>query len=41
MKSSTIALITTGVFVTAGLGYIVYFDAKRRSNPTFRKQLSK
>ncbi|GAA5794721.1 mitochondrial outer membrane translocase complex, subunit Tom20 domain-containing protein [Helicostylum pulchrum] len=39
MKPSTIALITTGVLATAGLGYIVYFDAKRRNNPTFRKQL--
>ncbi|CAO3703867.1 unnamed protein product [Rhizopus stolonifer] len=40
MNNSTIALITTGSIVTAGLGYILYFDYKRRNNPTFRKQLS-
>lgn len=40
MKSSTIALITTGVIATAGIGYLVYFDSKRRSDPSFRKQLS-
>ncbi|KAG2205121.1 MAS20 protein import receptor-domain-containing protein [Mucor mucedo] len=39
MKSSTIALIATGVVATAGLGYLVYFDSKRRSDPSFRKQL--
>lgn len=41
MNNSTIALITTGSIVTAGLGYILYFDYKRRNDPTFRKQLSK
>jgi import receptor subunit TOM20 len=41
MKTSTIALITTGVLTTATLGYLIYFDSKRRSNPEFRKQLSK
>lgn len=41
MKNSTIALVAAGVIATAGLGYIVYFDSKRRSDPNFRKQLSK
>lgn len=41
MKTSTIALAATGVVATAGLGYLIYFDSKRRSNPEFRKQLSK
>ncbi|KAG1459345.1 hypothetical protein G6F56_006182 [Rhizopus delemar] len=41
MNNSTIALITTGSIVTAGLGYILYFDYKRRNDPTFRKQLKK
>ncbi|OAD05469.1 hypothetical protein MUCCIDRAFT_35706 [Mucor lusitanicus CBS 277.49] len=39
MKNSTIALITTGVVASLGLGYLIYFDSKRRSNPEFRKQL--
>ncbi|KAI8637230.1 mitochondrial outer membrane translocase complex, subunit Tom20 domain-containing protein [Parasitella parasitica] len=39
MKSSTIALIATGVIASAGLGYLVYFDSMRRNNPEFRKQL--
>ena len=41
MKTSTVALIATGVVATLGLGYLVYFDSQRRSNPEFRKQLSK
>lgn len=41
MKNSTIALVATGVIATAGIGYLVYFDSKRRSDPDFRKQLSK
>ncbi|KAI9258483.1 MAS20 protein import receptor-domain-containing protein [Sporodiniella umbellata] len=41
MKHSTIALIATGSVLSAGLGYIVYFDYKRRNNPAFRKQLKK
>ncbi|KAG1120045.1 hypothetical protein G6F42_012842 [Rhizopus arrhizus] len=39
MKNSTIALITTGVVASLGLGYLIYFDSKRRSNPEFREQL--
>ncbi|CAO3650784.1 unnamed protein product [Mucor hiemalis] len=39
MKNSTIALVATGVIATAGIGYLVYFDSKRRSDPDFRKQL--
>ncbi|KAI8087048.1 mitochondrial outer membrane translocase complex, subunit Tom20 domain-containing protein [Gilbertella persicaria] len=39
MKTSTVALIATGVLTTLGLGYLVYFDSQRRSNPEFRRQL--
>ncbi|CEP11533.1 hypothetical protein [Parasitella parasitica] len=31
MKSSTIALIATGVIASAGLGYLIYFDSMRRN----------
>ncbi|KAF7729338.1 hypothetical protein EC973_004594 [Apophysomyces ossiformis] len=38
MQSRTIALLTAGLAV-AGLGYLVYFDHKRRNDPNFRKKL--
>lgn len=41
MKTSTIALISAGVATTLGIGYLIYFDSKRRNDPTFRRQLSK
>ncbi|ORY98232.1 MAS20 protein import receptor-domain-containing protein [Syncephalastrum racemosum] len=41
MKPQTLALLTAGVVAAAGLGYVVYFDQKRRSDPTFRKQLKR
>ncbi|KAI8991850.1 mitochondrial outer membrane translocase complex, subunit Tom20 domain-containing protein [Mycotypha africana] len=39
MKNSTIALITTGVLATVGVGVLFYFDYRRRNDPTFRKHL--
>jgi import receptor subunit TOM20 len=41
MKNSDIALISAGVAITATVGYMIYWDSKRRSDPEFRKQLSK
>ncbi|KAI7907965.1 mitochondrial outer membrane translocase complex, subunit Tom20 domain-containing protein [Cokeromyces recurvatus] len=41
MKTSTAVLITTGIIATAGIGYLLYFDSKRRNNPEFRKQLKR
>ncbi|KAG0173416.1 hypothetical protein DFQ28_001591 [Apophysomyces sp. BC1034] len=41
LKPQTIALLTAGVAVTAGIGYMVYFDQKRRNDPKFRKQLKR
>ncbi|KAI8887040.1 protein import receptor MAS20 [Backusella circina FSU 941] len=39
MKNSDIALISAGVAITATVGYMIYWDSKRRSDPAFRKQL--
>ncbi|CAO3617450.1 unnamed protein product [Cunninghamella blakesleeana] len=41
LQSKHIAYITAGVALTAGLGYIIYFDHKRRNDPNFRKQLKR
>lgn len=41
MKNSTIAIATVTSILTVGIGYIFYFDYKRRNDPQFRKQLSK
>ncbi|ORZ19925.1 hypothetical protein BCR42DRAFT_226303 [Absidia repens] len=41
LQSKQVALIAAGVAVTAGVGYLVYFDHKRRNDPNFRKQLKK
>jgi hypothetical protein len=41
LEKKQVALIAAGVAVTAGVGYLVYFDHKRRNDPSFRKQLSK
>ncbi|ORZ21253.1 MAS20 protein import receptor-domain-containing protein [Absidia repens] len=41
LQSKQVALIAAGVAVTAGVGYLIYFDQKRRSDPSFRKQLKK
>lgn len=41
MKPQTIALIAAGTAVSLGVGYLVYFDYKRRNDPQFRRKLSK
>lgn len=41
IKPKTAALITAGVAVTAGIGYMIYFDNKRRNDPTLKRKLSK
>ncbi|KAF7724917.1 hypothetical protein EC973_000576 [Apophysomyces ossiformis] len=41
LKPQTIALLTAGVAVTAGIGYLLYFDQKRRNDPTFRRKLKR
>ncbi|KAI8140360.1 hypothetical protein BJV82DRAFT_623622 [Fennellomyces sp. T-0311] len=38
MKPKTFAIATAGAVVAAGLGYAIYFDHKRRTDPTLRKQ---
>lgn len=40
MRPQTAALYTVGALTAVGLGYVVYFDYKRRSDPNFRKNLS-
>ncbi|KAL0089415.1 MAS20 protein import receptor-domain-containing protein [Phycomyces blakesleeanus] len=39
VKPQTIALATAGVAATAGLGYLIYFDYKRRNDPSLKKKL--
>ncbi|KAF7724736.1 hypothetical protein EC973_000764 [Apophysomyces ossiformis] len=39
MKPQTIALLSAGVVLTAGVGYLIYFDHKRRNDPNLRKKL--
>ncbi|KAI8063540.1 hypothetical protein BC940DRAFT_277672 [Gongronella butleri] len=41
LQSKHIAYITAGVALTAGIGYLVYFDHKRRHDPSYRKQQRK
>ncbi|KAI9278507.1 mitochondrial outer membrane translocase complex, subunit Tom20 domain-containing protein [Phascolomyces articulosus] len=41
MKTQTVALWTAGAIAALGLGYIIYFDHQRRSDPQFRKKLKK
>lgn len=41
IKPVTIALISTAIVATFGVGFLVYFDQKRRTDPNFKKQLSK
>ncbi|KAL1933259.1 hypothetical protein VTP01DRAFT_7349 [Rhizomucor pusillus] len=41
MKAQEIALWSAGVATALGLGYLVYFDYKRRNDPAFRKHLKK
>ncbi|OAD05054.1 hypothetical protein MUCCIDRAFT_36177, partial [Mucor lusitanicus CBS 277.49] len=41
LKTSTIALISTAVVASFGLGFLIYYDSKRRSDPQFKKQLKR
>ncbi|GAA5807152.1 hypothetical protein MFLAVUS_000503 [Mucor flavus] len=41
VKASTIALISTAIAATFGVGYLVYFDQKRRTDPDFKRQLKR
>ncbi|KAG1178000.1 hypothetical protein G6F70_002069 [Rhizopus microsporus] len=41
VKASTIAVISTAVIAAFGIGYLVYFDQKRRKDPEFKKQLKR
>ncbi|KAI8875412.1 hypothetical protein K501DRAFT_263838 [Backusella circina FSU 941] len=41
LKPHTIALISTAVVAAFGIGYLVYFDQKRRSDPDFKKRLKR
>ncbi|KAI7889235.1 MAS20 protein import receptor-domain-containing protein [Mucor mucedo] len=41
MKPTTIALISSAILATFGIGYLVYFDQKRRTDPNFKKQLKR
>lgn len=41
ISTSTITLGITAVLATAAVGYAIYFDNKRRSDPEFRKYLKK
>ncbi|KAG1471362.1 hypothetical protein G6F56_002165 [Rhizopus delemar] len=41
VKPTTVALISTAIIATFGIGYLVYFDNKRRSDPNFKKQLKR
>ncbi|RCI02039.1 hypothetical protein CU098_012304, partial [Rhizopus stolonifer] len=38
LKPSTIALISTAVAASFGIGYLIYFDHKRRNDPQYKKQ---
>ncbi|KAI8991852.1 hypothetical protein BDF20DRAFT_846824 [Mycotypha africana] len=41
IQPKTVAMVTAGVAVTAGLAYMLYFDYKRRNDPTLKKKLRK
>ncbi|KAF9428000.1 hypothetical protein BGZ94_003637 [Podila epigama] len=41
MKTSHIVAATVGTIAIATVGYAIYFDSKRRSDPDFRRQLKK
>ncbi|KAF9180311.1 hypothetical protein BGZ51_006289 [Haplosporangium sp. Z 767] len=41
MKTTTIVAATVGVLAVATIGYAVYFDSKRRNDPSFRRKLKK
>ncbi|KAG2205123.1 hypothetical protein INT47_002217 [Mucor saturninus] len=39
IQPKTAALITAGVAVSAGIGYMIYFDHKRRNDPTLKRKI--
>ncbi|MCJ1275757.1 hypothetical protein MMC21_003560 [Puttea exsequens] len=41
IRTSTIVIASTGAIIAGFLGYAVYFDHKRRSDPDFRKALKR
>ncbi|KAI9316054.1 hypothetical protein BX666DRAFT_2019641 [Dichotomocladium elegans] len=41
MKPKTFAILGAGIAVSAAIGYLVYFDHKRRSDPELRKQMKR
>ncbi|KAI9281180.1 MAS20 protein import receptor-domain-containing protein [Sporodiniella umbellata] len=41
LKPTTVALISTAIIATFGIGYIIYFDKQRRSDPNFKKHLKR
>ncbi|KAI9319058.1 MAS20 protein import receptor-domain-containing protein [Dichotomocladium elegans] len=41
MRAQQVALLATGAIAALGLGYIIYFDYSRRSDPDFRKKLKR
>lgn len=40
MKTTTIVAATVGMLAVATVGYAVYFDSKRQSDPEFKRKLS-
>jgi hypothetical protein len=41
MKNSTVVVAATvGVLAVAAIGYAVYFDSKRQTDPEFKRKLS-
>ncbi|KAL2051721.1 hypothetical protein ABVK25_008135 [Lepraria finkii] len=41
IRTSTIVIASTGAIIAGFLGYVAYFDHKRRSDPEFRKALKR
>ncbi|OLY85194.1 Mitochondrial import receptor subunit tom20 [Smittium mucronatum] len=41
MKKSTVTMLAAAGLLAVGVGYLAYFDYKRRNDPNFRKKLKK
>ncbi|KAF9915400.1 hypothetical protein FBU30_002029 [Linnemannia zychae] len=41
VKASTVAVATIGVLAVAAIGYAVYFDSKRQTDPEFKRKLKR
>ena len=41
MRTSTVVAISVGTILTGAIGYAVYFDHRRRTDPEFRKALKR